>query len=231
MSRVLLYSGGLDSYVAAELWEPDVLLYVALGHRYQAQELATIAASGRDVVVDDRLYLGDLERDDAIIPLRNLYLAAIASHYGHTIALGALAGEVNPDKSHRFRREAAQVLTTCYSRSYWSAGEAVLFEYPLAGWTKVQLVARYLDRGGDGEALVARTRSCYAPSTLPCGWCSACVKRHVALTLNGLHEQTENPPATSPHLAAVVDRWQTYNPTRRSELLAAFPTLLEGPRL
>lgn len=228
--RVLLYSGGLDSYVAHHLWTPDVLLYVALGHRYQDQELETVARSGLDVQVDRRLYLGDLERDDAIIPLRNLYLAAIASHYGDTIGLGALAGEVNPDKSERFRQEASQVLSTCYSRSYWSSGHPVVLEYPLARWTKAQLVAHYLRKGGDGQDLVARTRSCYQATDLPCGVCGACVKRHIALALNGLEEATERPPQESPYLAAIRDRWDTYDPTRQEETRRAFPGLFPEAR-
>lgn len=227
MTRVLLYSGGLDSWVARSMWQPDVLLYAALGHRYQAAELATIKRQGVLHTVDDRLHLGDLERPDGIIPLRNLYLLMLATHYGHTVALGALAGEVNPDKGEPFRLQAQQVLSTCYAPSYWSAGEQVRVHYPLAAYTKVQLVAAYLDNGGDGDALVQQTRSCYQPGDLPCGWCAACVKRHMALTLNDLHERTMHPPATSPHLRDMALRWHTYDATRQAETLAAFPHLLE----
>lgn len=226
MTRVLLYSGGLDSYVAATLWQPDVLLYARLGHRYEDRELATVEASGLRVTIENRLLLGDLERDDAIIPLRNLYLVAMATHYGHTVALGALAGEVNPDKSETFRRQVQDVLTTCYAASYWSDGEPVSVEYPLARWTKAQLIAEYLDQGGDGPTLVAKTRSCYAPTELPCGWCGACVKRHIALAVNDLVEETENDPATSPYLQKVRARWSTYDDRRRAETLAAFPDLV-----
>lgn len=226
-TRVLLYSGGMDSWIAADMWQPDVLLYAALGHRYQAQELDTIARSNRRVTVEDRLRLGDLERLDGIIPLRNLYLVALATHHGPDVALGALAGEVNPDKGEPFRLQAQQVLTTCYGPSYWSDGDPVRVHYPLACYTKAELVARYLAQGGDGDELVAVTRSCYSGTDEPCGWCAACVKRHIALAANGLSERTERPPATSPYLRAMVARWATYDAKRKAETLAAFPDLLE----
>lgn len=223
MTRVLLYSGGMDSYIANTLWGPDVLLYAALGHRYQRQELRTMARSGLPVMVDNRLVLGDLELPNAIIPLRNLYLFAMATHYGHTVALGALAGEVNPDKSEAFRQQAQQVLSTCYAESYWSDGEPVVLEYPLASYSKAQAVALYLDAGGDPRALVAHTRSCYEPTALPCGHCSACLKRHIALALNGLVEETARDPHTSPYLEVVRQRWPTFDALRREETARVFP--------
>jgi 7-cyano-7-deazaguanine synthase len=221
--KVLLYSGGLDSYCARLLWQPDVCLYAALGHRYEAAELATIADQDVEVRVDHRLHLGDLERPDGIIPLRNLYLVMLATHHGRTVGLGALAGEVNPDKSPRFRSEAERVLSTCYGESYWSDGEPVRVEYPVAAYTKAQLVRAYLDAGGDATTLVDHTRSCYTPGPIPCGVCSACVKRHIALTLNDLTERTRSDPHTSPYVATITDRWHTYDDTRRRETAAVFP--------
>lgn len=31
MKKVLLYSGGMDSYIIAKLWHPDVKLYIDYG--------------------------------------------------------------------------------------------------------------------------------------------------------------------------------------------------------
>jgi len=39
MRSVLLFSGGMDSYAARMLYEPDVLLYVDAGTRYAHAEL------------------------------------------------------------------------------------------------------------------------------------------------------------------------------------------------
>ncbi len=228
MTRVLLYSGGMDSWIADYLWQPDVRLYATLGHRYQDAELKVIARSGARVVRDNRVHLGDLELPNAIIPLRNLYLIAMATHYGHTVALGALAGEVNPDKSFRFREQMQAVLTTCYAASYWSEGERVSVQYPLAGFSKAQAVAAYIDAGGDPGTLVQMTRSCYAPGDLPCGQCSACLKRHIALTLNGLEEETVDDPHESPYLDTLRDRWPTFDEQRQQVTAKVFPEAVPG---
>lgn len=223
--KVLLFSGGLDSYIAAKLWEPDVLLYCAIGHRYQQKELEAIERTGLSVRVDHRLQLGDLERDDAIIPLRNLYLIAIASHYGQRIGIGALKGEVNPDKSPKFRRQTEKVLQTCYAASYWSAGTKHAIEYPVGKFSKAGLIREFIKRGNHWSELTTRTRSCYSTTKLPCGHCSACVKRYIAMQLNGITESYERTPQTSPYLATIKARMKTFSADRRAEVRAVFPEL------
>lgn len=225
--RVLLFSGGMDSYIAAHVWEPDELLYCALGHRYQQQELGAVARSGLRVTIDRRLSLADLERDDGIIPLRNLYLLSIASHYGTTVGLAALSGEVNPDKSQRFRRKLQTLLNVCYAASYWSSGDKVSVVYPVGQHTKRELIALYLRTGGDWKDLIERTRSCYATTPKPCGVCSACVKRYIAMALNGIDEPTENDVRESEYLQEMVARWPTYNRKRRLEIRTVFPDILK----
>lgn len=39
MKKVLLYSGGMDSYLISKLWKPDVKLYVDLNSKYAKQEI------------------------------------------------------------------------------------------------------------------------------------------------------------------------------------------------
>jgi 7-cyano-7-deazaguanine synthase len=223
--RVLLYSGGLDSFVTAHLWPAETLVYFGLGHKYEREERQTIAASEMPVVFDFRLKLGDYELPNAIIPLRNLYLVAMASHYGRTIGLGALRGEVNPDKSEQFRAQTEAVLNTCYAESYWSDGAPYRVEFPVAQWSKAELIREYLAAGFDADALTAFTRSCYAPTVLQCGHCSACIKRYIALTLNGLSESYTRNPHTSPYLETVRERWSTFSADRQQETLAVFPEL------
>lgn len=228
MTKVLLYSGGIDSYCANYLWKPDIKLYCKLGHRYQDNELKSIFNQGIHVSIDDRLYLGDMERTDAIIPLRNLFLIMIASYYGDEIGLGALKGEVNPDKSDKFRVESEKVLNTCYAPSYWSNRPSLSVVYPVSQYSKTELIREYLNNGGDGDNLVTNTRSCYSDHPKPCGHCSACVKRYIALTLNGLSESYMNNPGTSPYLSTIRERWTTYDSQRQSEILTVFPKLFNG---
>lgn len=229
-TSVLLYSGGLDSFLAAKMIEPDVLLYGAIGHKYQKNELSMIAKSGVKVTVDSRLILGDLELPNAIIPLRNLYLIAMASHYGTTIALGALKGEVNPDKSETFRAQTETLLNTCYGESYWSAGDQIRVTYPLASMTKVQLLQNFEAGGGDVDEALRLTRSCYEAEELACGHCSACIKRYIATEHVGAKEQLLNDPHTSPYLDTMRERWPTFDEERKQETLAVFPELNPSER-
>ena len=38
MKKVLLYSGGMDSWLISHLWKPDVKLYIDTGSSYAAEE-------------------------------------------------------------------------------------------------------------------------------------------------------------------------------------------------
>ena len=40
--KVLLYSGGMDSFLAAHFWQPDFLLYCDVAHKYRDKELLTM---------------------------------------------------------------------------------------------------------------------------------------------------------------------------------------------
>lgn len=87
--KVLLYSGGMDSWLIDKIWKPDVKLYVDMGTKYSQEEIKRLPA---DVVVE-KLDLSKWEREDKIIPLRNMYLIGIATNYGNEICLGATAGD------------------------------------------------------------------------------------------------------------------------------------------
>ena len=81
MTKVLLYSGGMDSWLIDKLWKPDVKLCVNMHTKYSAQEIKNLP---EDVIIEE-LDLSKWERPDAIIPLRNLYLVMLASNYGDEI--------------------------------------------------------------------------------------------------------------------------------------------------
>lgn len=225
MRKVLLFSGGLDSYICSRMWEPDILLYCAIGHRYQESEIETIKQIGVDVTIDDRLFLGDKELDNAIIPLRNLMLIGIASYYGKSIGLGVLKDEINPDKSQTFRNQVTSILSTCYAKSYWSEGGTYQVEYPISAYDKVSLIKYFLKNGGTVSELL-KTRSCYKTTDNPCGHCSACLKRYIAMRLNDIDEQYENDPHTSPVLNDFKIRLHTFSQDRYKQVVSVFPELI-----
>ena len=72
--KVLLYSGGMDSWLIDKLWKPDIRLYVDMNTRYSKEEMKRLP----DDTIIERLDLSKWEREDKIIPLRNMYLIGMA---------------------------------------------------------------------------------------------------------------------------------------------------------
>ena len=122
MKKVLLYSGGMDSWLMSKLWNPDVKLYVDMKTRYSENELRKIKEDGDDVTVVE-FPLGQWERDDAIIPLRNLYLCMVACNVTGSedveILIGATAGDRVLDKSYEFVDKANDILNYLYTPQHW----------------------------------------------------------------------------------------------------------------
>lgn len=194
-NSVLLFSGGLDSFIAWRLLgEPDCV-YVRLGHRYERQEIHCIEhlrqRFGVKVNYADRLHLGDLEQPDAYIPQRNLLLAIVAhlsAPHVDTVVMGALKGESSRDKSGRFFRDTTRLLT-------YLAGRSVKVVAPFRSFTKADLVRAYTSQYGAED--LGYTHSCYdahSPSTQGCGRCMACYRRWVAMTANGINEPYDSNP-------------------------------------
>lgn len=219
--KVLLFSGGLDSYLTYRLFKPDVLLYCACGHMYQSRELKAIKDLKLPVEVDYTLDLEKWERKDAIIPLRNLLFAAVASRYGDIVWLGALMDEINPDKSQHFMHAAGLAMTKSYEKSYWSEGREVYVESPVKFYTKARLIYTALQSGIKQEEW-AKTVSCYSKQGF-CGECSSCFKRWVAHTLNGLHEVYEKHPINSTVSMTAIGKVVkgTYTGIRAEEIATA----------
>lgn len=211
-SRVLLYSGGLDSYCLAWGWAqerpPDLCLYVDTRSVYADKERAYLAPPPWNipVAVDTRLTLADCERPDGIVPNRNSFLVLVAAYYGTHISLAATAGDRSADKTVWWARDCTALLNRAFGVQHWCPdGRTFTVELPGCLFTKTQLVAGYLAAGGPPAALLS-TVSCYHPTLLHCGQCKACVRRWVALQLNGLGPASQGQYAVSPRpiVAAAV---------------------------
>lgn len=211
MRKVLLYSGGVDSVCLRHLWQPDVLLHVDYGGRYSALERSMLPA-GAEVIEHQ---LGQYERPDAVLPLRNLFLVALATmHYQKgdlLIALGSMAGDRIRDNQAPFASMASEMLTYLWGRQWWHAGRQVAVVQPLHGYGKDEAVREYLAAGGEPAQLQATT-SCYTPrNDRPCGECEPCANRWVALAANGI--------SSAPDCRAYVERHEL--PRMRAEAVLA----------
>ena len=199
MKRILLFSGGLDSYAAWHLLGKPTPLYFALGHRYERAERATIAYlertnPGLDVLIDNRVSLDDIEQPDAHIPLRNALLIALAAatQDPDVIYIGALRGESSRDKSMKFLRITEEMLS-------FLRNKPIRIEAPFLRLTKADVVKRLIKEKPDAVAGIQDTFSCYTYAVprsdyKGCGRCMACFRRWVALSLNDISEQYEHEP-------------------------------------
>lgn len=185
-TQVILYSGGMDSFILAHLFPEAQLLYVDVGSKYSAKELIYLQRpDSRDVTVDTSISLGSWERADAIIPGRNAFLALVASQYGDDIMLGATAGDQSRDKDDKWAAMMGQLLAYMYSGKHFQPPRDMRVLLPIKDMTKAELVARYLQRGGKHRALL-NTVSCYSPHHFQCGRCKSCLRKWVALEANNI---------------------------------------------
>jgi len=189
---VLLFSGGMDSLIFNHLLEPDILLCVPHGNKYEKREIKSLYNLVNKKIIkkdkmriDDRLYLGDFERDDAIIPNRNLYFITLAAHYGETIYLGSVYGDRSLDKSKKFFSKCENIFNYLYQEQHWCNERKFKIGSPYKDITKTELVKMYLDKGGKASHL-KESYSCYKGDKSPCMKCKPCFRKWTALKNNGI---------------------------------------------
>lgn len=118
----------------------------------------------------------DFSWKDYIIPCRNLVLAAVGSAEADEVWVIANKRRDEtvgtPDKTSLFYRLTSAVFT-----GFW--GRKIIVRSPFLTMSKLGVVKKYLELGGNMEAL-KQTFSCYTPGSLGlehCGLCYACYKR------------------------------------------------------
>lgn len=219
-NKVLLNSGGMDSYLLAH--EPELEgalhLFVDVGQRYAKKELkaATFIAEkcGANLQQVFATNLAQFEHiPTGIIPFRNAEMILCAAQYADQIYLGVIADEVNSDKSEEFLRLMEAVMNVSHKKQYWTEGRRFSLHTPFRNTSKTELVRRYLRRGGSMEDLL-QSVSCYSQSDIHCGQCSSCFKRWVALTC-ATGKDWSSRFAVSPALWKSREEWR--------EKLASYP--------
>lgn len=188
MIKVLLYSGGMDSWLIDKLWNPDVCLYVNMQTQYGNVELEKQTAGKYQGIRHQiiTLPLQRWEREDKIIPYRNLLLCiAAANEYQRDdvqICLGATAGDRVLDKSKKFAKMTTKLLSFLWQEQWWTKGRKVEVVVPYKDWTKEDLLRAYQKQGGDLEEVWKNSFSCYNPDEfgLECWECKPCVRKCLA---------------------------------------------------
>lgn len=182
--KVLLYSGGMDSWIIDKLWKPDIKLFVDLGTKSSKEERKRLP---KDVIVKelDLSQYEDKERN-YLLPLRNLILAEIGSYYGDEICLGSIGGSIHKDNTEVFQEETERLLNYLYSEN----GKKIKITLPYLSTSKTELVRLYKESGGDLKEAYRKSFSCYDPvNGKECGKCSSCLQKIEAFKNNGYMEE------------------------------------------
>ena len=180
--KVLLYSGGMDSWLIDKLWKSDIRLYIDMNTRYSKEEMKRLP----DDIVIEKLDLSKWEREDKIIPLRNMYLIGIATNYGDEICLGATAGDRVLDKSPVFAELYEELLGYLYQKQHWTEKRTIRINLDYKAYTKTELLKQYIIQGGSINEAFSSSFSCYAPvDGHECWNCKPCLRKFIAFALNG----------------------------------------------
>ncbi len=184
MKKVLLYSGGMDSWLIDKIWKPDVKLFVNIHTKNNELELEKVKKVEGLEIIDFDISRFEVKEDNYFLPLRNLYFVALASNYGDEICLGATGSSTHFDKTQKFAEDAAKLINYLLSEKKESNVKIVL---PFKDMTKTQLLKLYLEQGGNIETAYTETVSCYNPNDdgTPCMNCSSCASKFVAFYNNG----------------------------------------------
>lgn len=186
MQKVLLSSGGMDSWLLAH--EPElkdaVHVFVDIGQKYKDKEWKAAYALIQELGADYKYVvgpdLGQYEHSTGIIPFRNAQMLLLAGLYGEQIYFGVIADEINSDKSPEFVQAIQDTMNISHRAQYWTEGKTYQILTPFREFTKSELVRRYLANGGSLDKLLTSV-SCYDAGTHHCGRCASCFKRWVAL--------------------------------------------------
>jgi len=237
--KVLLFSGGLDSFIISQLEKPDVLLHVTMGSVYTEVErnrLDVLVEKGYinndQIVISNNIDLQEFEREDAIIPNRNIYLITLASHHGNTILFGSINGDRSCDKDEPFYEKMTNLLDHVWQAQHWTKERKFSITAPYKDKTKTEIVKMYLDAGLPSEALFD-SYSCYSGKETHCGSCKPCFRKWVALVNNELSIPKGyflEDPSDSPHIKNNLEaiKLGTYRGAEDSEILRALEILGKG---
>lgn len=195
--QVVLYSGGMDSFIMGHMFPDALKLYINSGSPYANKEVRRLPIDVE--VVRDVLDLSMYEREDSIVPSRNAYLALVAANYGDEIMLGATAGDMSTDKDPRWADHMTALLRYMLSGKHFNPPRDIHVTLPIKHMTKGDLVQWYLEQGHDVEKLI-RVVSCYSPDYLHCGVCKACTRKWLALEAHGIdtHGMWHTHPTEAP---------------------------------
>ena len=186
--KVLLYSGGMDSYILLKMFDYDEILFFKMGNEDNLKELEFIQKvpelKERIRVID--MPLGQFELENKILPYRNHILALMAANFGNKIYLGFTKGDTTKDKDYVYKSQIEGILNYFSLDTMKVAHQLYPYEIciPFKYMTKADMLRMYLEAGNDYKELLTNSRSCYSGDDKECGKCSSCLRKFTSFTVN-----------------------------------------------
>lgn len=185
--NILCFSGGIDSLVAWFFLKKPGTIFFKMKHRYQEKELSSVkklqqAIPELKTIISDAFDFSTIEKDDAYILNRNLFLATFAMNYGNNIFVVGIKGDNVGDNCPR----AMEYMTDCINAIKPTNYDSVKVDSPFWDKTKGQIVTWFLQHVTEAEKLLKLTTGCYSETPFHCGECPACFRRWVALKYAGI---------------------------------------------
>lgn len=189
---VVLFSGGLDSTVCAEMARRSGALHTLLHFQYgQANAEMEMVTSGKWATARGlsrlilpmpiraaELHIGSGVEGPRVVPGRNFAMLATAANYAASVGCREVWIGCNADDAADYPDCRDTFLRAVSDLTRYAAGVDVVA--PLLGETKAGVVRLAHNLGLD----LAETWSCYEPTRAgnPCGGCNACRLRAAAET-------------------------------------------------
>lgn len=177
MSKVLLYSGGTDSWLIDQIWKSDKKIYINIHGFYSENEIKKLP---KDVEIIDFPFLGLVEdKNTNFVPLRNLYFLMIASNYGDEICYGATRSDRgSKDKRIEFIEKAEDIINYGLNGNSFAKDKKITIVKDFVKLHKFELIQKYLDNGGTIDKFVKKSFSCYhSVDGKECMHCKQCYKK------------------------------------------------------
>lgn len=211
---VILYSGGLDSFMMyhyAKKTHPEAEIKCLFFKHGQDAEEDEIKSLPDFVTVRTVDWLGseikpvakksDPFAGNIYIPGRNLVFTVLAAsqELPDEVWMGTMWDEDNiqaTDKNEHFRTETSALLT--YVLNPFIDHVNIRFPFVELEFTKEKLVAWALENGITPEEMKATVSCWHQHGGRPCGTCKQCLKRNLIFGLNGFEEEYDIEPTKSP---------------------------------
>jgi 7-cyano-7-deazaguanine synthase in queuosine biosynthesis len=189
---ILLFSGGLDSFIAWHYLGRPTMLFIDANQSYVKKELKTVKYLAKknkaELIIDSSFDLSRWEEKNFYIPYRNVFFAMIASIFAPLVYLIGIKGDSVDDNNSRITPVMSSFLNN------FNYNKRVKITSPFYNMTKSQIVKWYIGQGLPLDDLL-QTRSCYDRKSVGhCGRCSSCFRRWVAMENNGIREHYDQNP-------------------------------------